>query len=106
MVLQDGQHGDGPTLAVDSDRLVGGDAMTGENGHVLRAHLLLEAVTEADVQALPGEIVHIDVDTPALVDGEGAEVVDAVGVIGVVVRVDNAIELVDALAEQLVAQVR
>jgi len=51
-------------------------------------------------------VVEIDVDRAALLDVERAQVVDAVGVVGVLVGVEHGIEVIDVGCQELLAQVR
>ena len=55
---------------------------------------------------LAGLGVVIDGDAPAPVVGHHAQIIDAVGVVGMVVGVEHAVEPADAGIEQLLAEIR
>ena len=52
-----------------------------------------------------GRVVGIDVDQPLRVQPEGAQIVDAVDMVGMGMRVDHAVDAIDVGREQLRAQV-
>ncbi len=53
-----------------------------------------------------GRLVEIDVHAPALVHEQRAQVVDAVGMVGMLMGDQHAIEPIDLGVEQLLAQIR
>ena len=65
-----------------------------------------EAIAEAGVQGARGRLVEIDVDAAALVHEKRAQIVDAVGMVGVFMRDKHAIEPVHLASQQLLAQIR
>src|SRR5205807_1971757 len=66
----------------------------------------LEAIPEPGAHRLRGRLIEIDVDPPAPVDEQAAQIVDAVGVVGVLVGEQHRVEPVHLGIEQLLAQVR
>ena len=56
--------------------------------------------------AAGGPVVGIDVDAPAHIDREHPQVVDAMGVVGVLMGVEHAVDAIDVRSQQLLAQVR
>ena len=79
--------------------------MVRQDLRIIASRRLREAIGEADVDRLRGRFVHIDVDAAALVHKQRAQIVDAVGVIGMLVGEQYAIEPVDLRLEQLLAAV-
>jgi len=64
-----------------------------------------EAIAEALEERLGGRLVEIDRDALAPVDEQAAQVVDAVGVVGVLVGIEHGVEPIDVSVEQLLAQI-
>ena len=54
---------------------------------------------------LGGRLVEIDRNAAALVHHDGAEVVDAVGLVGVLMGEEHRVEMVDIGVDQLLAQI-
>ena len=52
-----------------------------------------------------GRFIQIDLDAAALVDEERAQIVDAVGMVGMLMRDQHAVEPVDFGIEQLLAKI-
>ena len=74
---------------------------------IFAARRLFEAIVEARPDR-PGRSLSLDVhvDAAALADEQGAQVVDAVDVVGVLVGDQHAVDPVDVGVEKLLAQVR
>jgi len=54
---------------------------------------------------LVGFVAEMDIDTLAVVEREDAEVVDAMRVVGMLVRVEHGLDAIDVMAQELLAQV-
>ena len=78
----------------------------GHDRRIFAARRRLEAVSEALAHGAGRGLVQIDIDAPATVDEQRAQVVDAVGVVGVLVRVEHRVDPIDVGVEQLLAQIR
>ena len=64
-----------------------------------------EAIAEARTHRLPDRIVHIDRNAPARAQRQGPQVIDAMRVVGVVVRVDDGVDCAHLRGQQLLAQI-
>ena len=73
---------------------------------ILAAGRRHEAIAEAQLEHPPGRLVAVDVDAPPLGEEQAAQVVDAVGVVGMLMGIEHAVDPVDAGVEELLAQVR
>ena len=58
------------------------------------------------MERLGGGLVDIDRDALAAVDEEAAQVVDAVGVVRVLMGIEHRVDPIDVSVEQLLAQIR
>ncbi len=103
--LRDGLNVEGAVLARNADLAAVGDAGRPQDGVVAGARLLLETIAEAAGEAVTGDRVEVAGHLALHGVGDHAQIVDAVRVVGVVVRVEDAIEVGDAGVEQLFAQV-
>ena len=95
----------GPPCPGDRDRLAGGQPMLAHDRRVLAAGRRLEAIAEAGAHRFGGLLVEVDVDRPPLLDEQRAQVVDAVGVVGMLVGIEHAVEPIDFGIEELLAQI-
>src|SRR5690242_8519651 len=77
-----------------------------EDWRIVAAGRRHEAIVEAMIEHPPGRLVHIGVELTAGANEQRAQVVDAVGVVGMLVRVEDAIEPIDIRVQELLAQVR
>src|SRR6185437_7330415 len=91
--------------AVDDEALAGLDHVRIEDGRIVAARRRGEAIAECLANALAGLAGEIDLDTSAVVERQHAEIVDAMRVVGVFVRVKHRLDAVDPGVEQLLAQV-
>ncbi len=105
MLLQERQRGDGATLPGDRDWLSGADPMLGHDRGIVAAGRRDEAVAEAGSHDLGSRRIEVDIDAAPPLDEERAQVVDAVGVVGVLVGIEHRIEPIDLGSQQLLAQV-
>src|SRR5262245_28364875 len=105
VLLQDRQGLDWAALPVDAQVPAGLEPVLRHDRRVLAARRRLEAIIEARAHRLRGGLVQIDVDPPPPVEEEPAQVVDAVGMIGVLVGEEHGVQPVDLGVEQLLAQV-
>ncbi len=92
-------------LPLDDDLPAGREPVLGHDRRVLAAGRRREAVAEAGVHGRRGALVQMDVDALPLVQEQCAQVVDAMGVVGVLVGVEDRIQPVDLGRQQLLAQV-
>src|SRR5215831_947201 len=76
-----------------------------ENRGVIAAGRRHKAIPETLADHTRGELVEIDVDASPAVEDEPAQIVDAMGVVGMFVRDQNAIEPVDIGVEELLAEI-
>src|SRR5262245_9305054 len=105
VLLQDGQGLDRTALPVDAQAPAWLEPVLGHDRRVLAARCRLEAVVEARAHRLRGGLIQIDVDPPPAVQEEPAQVVDAMGTVGVLVGEEHPVQPVDLGVEQLLAQV-
>ena len=105
MLLQNGQGGDGAALPFDRDLVARRQAMLADHRRVLAAGRRLEAIAEPGVHHRRGLFVEIDVDQSPLFEVQRAQVVDAVGVVGVLVGVEDGVDPIDLGIEKLLAQI-
>ena len=96
----------GPPCPSIADALAGHQPVLAQDRRIFAAGRRHEAIAEAGVQGARGRLVHVDVDAAALVHEQRAQIVDAVGVVGVLVGDQHAVEPVDLGLEQLLAQIR
>ena len=106
MVLQERQRGDTAAVAVDGHRMAGNDAMLIGDRRIAAAGLRDEAIVEAVKHHPRGRLVEVHVETAFLMDEKAAQIVDAVGVVGMLVGDEHGIEPVRVGGQQLFAQVR
>ena len=96
----------GPAGPGHRDRLAGLELVHVQDRRIVAAGRLDEAIGKARHQHARGRVVGIDVDAAALVQDQPAQVVDAVGVVGVLVGVEHGVEPVHVGVEKLLAQIR
>src|SRR5262245_1095523 len=103
--LPERQRFDRAPGTLDADRFAGADLMTLEDRRVFACGRRVETIgeTRAELPARHGIVV--DIDAAVAVIGDLAQIVDAVGVIGVVVGVEHAVEPDRAGIEELLAQI-
>ncbi len=99
------QRLDRAALPLDHDRRSGGEPVLGHDRRIFAAGRRFEAIAEALLHHRRGLFVEIDVDAPPALDEQRAQVVDAVGMVGVLVGVENAVDPIDIGVEQLLAQI-
>src|SRR5579862_6947624 len=103
--LQQRQSRDGPAVASDGQRLAGYQPMFAHDRWILTARRRLEAIAEALVHGLRGGFIEIYIDQTPAFDEQRAQVVDAVGVVGMLVRIEDAVEPIDVGVQELFAQI-
>ena len=106
MLLEDGEGRDRTALPVDGDAPAGLEPVLGHDRRVLAARGRLEAIAKAGVQCLGCGLVQVDVDRSSPRDKQPAQVVDAVGMIGMLMGEEHRVEPIDLGVEKLLAQVR
>ncbi len=105
MILVKGPHGDRPGGSLDPEHASQGRQRQRVADRRIGA-LPLEHIAEPSHQPLVGIGVHVAGRAPALADPEGAQVVDAVGLVGVVVGVEHRVHAADAGRGGLLAELR
>src|SRR5262245_4111341 len=106
MLLEDRQHRDRTALPVDGDASAGRQPVLGHDRRIFTAGRRLETIAEAGAQHLRSPFVEIDVDPPPPTDEERAQVVNAVGVVRVLVGEEHRVKPVHLGVEKLLAQIR
>ena len=105
MLLQDRQRHDGAALPVDGDRPAGGQPVLAQDRRVFAAGRRFEAITEPGVHHFRVKLVEVNVNQLPALDEKRTQVVDAMGMVGVLVGVENAVEPIDVGVEKLLAQI-
>ena len=80
--------------------------MLGEDRRILAPGRRLKAIAEAHAHDLRRGRVEVDVDPAAAAQKERAQIVHAVGMVGMFVGVEDAVEPIDLGIEKLLAQIR
>ena len=106
VLLQERQHRDRSTLPGHRDRHSSGQTVLGDDRGVAASRRRLEAIGEPAAHHRGGALVKVNIDALAPLDEQRAQIVDAVGVVGVFVRVEHAVEPIDVGVEELLAQIR
>src|SRR5262245_9761474 len=106
MVLEDGQGGDWSSLPLDVDHAIWFQPVLADDRRILAAGRRGEAIAEAGVHDLRDALVEPNRHALAAVDEQAAQIVDAVGMVGMFVGEEHGVEPIDAGVEQLLAQVR
>ena len=99
----EGLESDRTTRAFDRDRTC--DVVQVEDRRIARPFGLDEDVPEAVDEPGLRRLVRPDGQAGALVEDDHAQIVDAVHMVGVAVGVNHAIEVADAFAQKLLAQI-
>ena len=79
--------------------------MLGHDRRILAAGRRREAIAETGAHHLRRVFVEVDVDALPLLHEQRAQIVDAVGVVGVLVGVEDAVEPIDLGIEKLLAHI-
>src|SRR5436190_7646883 len=80
--------------------------MLGDNGWIFAAGRARETITELGVKRARRYFVEIDVEPSAAMDEERTQVVNAMRMVGMIVRIENGVQPVHAGIKQLFAQIR
>ena len=94
-----------PPAPRNLDQLARSDVVAFQDRRILALRRGIEAIGEALPEQAARCLVVIDRDAPAAVISHHAQIIDAVGMIGVIVRVEHAVEPPDTYVEQLLAEV-
>ena len=86
--------------------LPGYEPVLAQDRRIFAAGRRHEAIAEAGMHGARGRLVEIDVDAAALVHEERTQIVDAVGVVGMLMRDQHAVEPIDLRVQELLAQIR
>ena len=105
MVLHDRHDLDRAAGSFDPHGLRRIDIVCLENGRVQGTGFLAEAIFESALEGLACRWLGPDTHPAPHVEEHAAQVVDAVGVVGVVVRVEHPVQGLDTRIEQLLAKV-
>ena len=73
---------------------------------IFAARRRLEAIAEPGAHDGGGVFIHVQIEPAALLDEQRAQIVDAVGVVGMFVAVENGVEPIHVRVEKLLAQIR
>ena len=96
-----------PALPRDGDRRAGDEPVLGHDRRIFAAGRRGEAIAEpATNDSSTVALVEVDVDAPSPLEEQRAQIVDAVGVVGMLVGVEHAVEPVDLGIDELLAQIR
>ena len=98
--------GDRAPFPLDGHRLTGYQPVLGHDGRVFAARRSLEAIFKPGPDDLGSRLAKIHVDAPALAHKQGAEIVDTVAVVGVLVAHQHAVEPLHVGIEQLLSEIR
>ena len=105
MLHDEGRQRQRPALPVDGAVLAGFDRVPVEDRRIVAAFRRDEAIGKPRHDVLRGRLVEIDRNAPALVQHDGAQVVDPMGLVGVFVGQEHRIDVIDIGVDQLLAQV-
>src|SRR4029077_1370000 len=103
--LPEWQRLDHPARALDHHRDAGGQLMLVQDWRIVAAGKRLEAIREARAELIACYLVEIDLDAPMTVISDHAQIIDAMGMVGVVVSIEHAVEPTDPKIEQLLPQI-
>ena len=106
VLLEDRQRLDGAARPRNDDWLRGGQPVRLEDRRIVAARRRLETIGKAGLHHRAGLLVQINIDELPLLDEKGAQVIDAVGVVGVLMGVKDSVQAIDPRIEQLLAQSR
>ena len=95
-----------PPLPANLLALAGFDRMPGQDRRIVAALRRDEAIGEPRHDVLGGRLVEIGRDAPALMQHHRAQIVDAVGLVGMLVGQEHRVEVIDFGVDQLLAQIR
>src|SRR5262249_58724405 len=84
----------------------GSGAVLGGDRRIRGARRRLQAIGEALVKRAGGALVDIERDALAAVNEQAAQVVNAVGMVGMLMRIEHGVEPIDLGVKQLLAQIR
>ena len=105
MVLVEWKSCDGTALTFNCHRFKGRQPVLIQNRHVVRAFRRLKAIGKPVCQRGRRWFVHIDIHTLHAVDRHHAQIVNAVGLVSMVMGEKNPINPFSASVQQLVAHV-
>ena len=106
MGLAERQDLDRAAGAGDRQRRAGRYGMAAEDRRIEAARRGAEAIGKGFEEPFVSRRIGIDVDQPLGVEEERAEIVDAVRMVGVVMRVEHAVEVIDTRGKKLRAHIR
>ena len=101
-----GSAGDRSALPLDGHGRAGGQPVFGQDRRILAAGRRCEAIAEFGVQRCRRRLVEIDVDPLPALEEQRAQIIDPVGMVGMLVGVEHAVEPLDFGIEKLLAQIR
>ena len=106
VLLQHRQDRNRASLPLDGQRMTRRQPVLLGDRRIVAAWWRHEAIAEAGVHGARRRLVHVDVDAAALADENRAQIVHAVGMVGVLVGDEHAVEPGHLGLKQLLAQVR
>src|SRR5262245_42233728 len=105
MTLPERQRFDDSARTLNFHRNAGRNLAAVEDRRIFAVCRHVEAIGEAHPELLPCQLVIVGGDAPPPVIGHHAQIIDAVGVIGVVVREQHAVEPANPDVEQLLTEI-
>ena len=105
MLHDEGRQRERTALPFDRAAFAGLDRMMVEDRRIVAARRRHEAIGKPLHDVLGGRLVEIDRNAPALMHHDRAEIVDAVGLVGVLMGQEHRVEMVDIGVDQLLAQI-
>jgi hypothetical protein len=106
MLLEDWERINGSALPFNGYGPARLDPVVRGDGRIFAAGRGAETVAEARMQGAAGSLIEVDIEPPPVLDEERAQVVDAVGMVGMGMGEEHGIEPVDLRVDELLAQIR
>src|SRR6266481_4472920 len=91
-------------LPFDRAALTGFDEVTVQDRRIVAFRWRHETIGKPQQDLIGGRLAQIDRNTPALMQHDGTEIVDAVGLVGMLMRQEYRVNVIDLGVDQLLAQ--
>ena len=105
MLNQEGGKLHRTALPLDGVALAGFDGMPRQDRRIVAAFGRDEAIGKPRHDVFGGRLIEVDGNAPALVQHDRAQIVDAVGLVGVLMGQEHRIDVIDIGVDQLLAQI-
>ena len=92
-------------LAFDGPAFAGFDRMMVQDRRIIAARRRHEAIGKPQQDVLGGRLVQIDRNAPALMQHHRTQIVDAVGLVGMLMGQEHRVDVIDIGVDQLLAQI-